>query len=107
MNTYPSSFSSLPLGEVVTLMTRGQITLPKSYRDDLELSPGEPLNVVKINDYIVIKPLAAATNKPPRSIPPRVSKAEYLKILKSIKGVWWTKADDIARKKMEAKESWW
>jgi hypothetical protein len=36
-----------------------------------------------------------------------VSKSEYLKTLKSIKGVWWTKADDIARKKMEAKERWW
>lgn len=87
-------------------MTRGQITLPKRYRDKLGITPETPLNVTLKNDEIVVRPLENVVIKgEPRMIKPKISRRRYLKLLKSMKGIAWTEEDDklmrLLRKKDE------
>lgn len=55
-----------------TLTSKGQMTLPKSVRDDLRLKPGDKIDVVKDGDRYVLRPrnisvmeLAGILGKPP------------------------------------------
>lgn len=43
------------IGTIVTSMDRGQITIPKAYRDKLGITPKTPLNVTLEGDKIVIR----------------------------------------------------
>lgn len=102
-------------GTIVTSMTRGQITLPKKYREKLGINPGTPLNVILEENKIVITPLTQVA--PPQSqlvIKPKYTPQEYKKVLKEVNeymkkhGPLWTKADDRAREKMKkAEEKRW
>ncbi len=39
-----------------TLTSKGQMTLPKSVRDDLKLAPGDRIDLVKEGDHYILKP---------------------------------------------------
>jgi len=96
------------IGTIVTPMERGQITLPKEYRDKLGITPKTHINVTLEEDKIVLTPLnRVIDNLSSYVIKPKVSRKEYVKILKKIKGVYWTKSDDLALKRMRAKEKKW
>ena len=41
---------------ITTLTSKGQMTLPKSVRDDLQLRPGDKIDVVKENGQYVLRP---------------------------------------------------
>lgn len=43
------------IGTIVTSMDRGQITIPKAYRDKLGITPKTLLNVTLEGDKIVIR----------------------------------------------------
>lgn len=95
----------------MTPMTRGQITIPKEYRDKLRITSKTPLNLTLEEDRIVIKPLARMiADDSPYIIKPKYTKEEYIKVLARISlymqkhGSLWTKEDDKARKAMRKKE---
>jgi AbrB family looped-hinge helix DNA binding protein len=96
------------IGIIVKPMERGQITLPKEYRDKLSITPDTMLNLTLDNDRIIVKTLFAVlsevTNK---VIKPKISRKEFLTALSTMKGAVWTKEDDEALKRMEAKEKRW
>ena len=87
-------------------MERGQITLPKSVREELGITQGMPLNLVVEDGTIKIKPLHTMVVDSPRVIKPTLSRKEYVKALQAMHGVLWTKEDDIAREKMRKKEKY-
>lgn len=99
------------IGTIVTPMERGQITLPKIYRDKLGITPNTPLNVILKGDSIMIKPLQKViSDMSGFVIKPKYTREETLKFMKELaksKVVLWTKEDDIAREKMRKKEKVW
>lgn len=101
------------IGTIVTPMERGQITLPKAYREKLGITPQTPLNITLQSDRIVVQPfvrsMASATTNP-YVIKAKYTRKQYLTVLKRIarsKVVLWTKEDDEAREKMRKKEKLW
>lgn len=95
-------------------MTRGQITIPKEYREKLGITAGTPLNVTLEEDKLVVRPLEKMmTNESPYVIKPKYAKEEYLKVLEKISlymkknGPIWTKEDDKNREIMRKKEKKW
>lgn len=95
-------------GTIVTLLPRGQITIPKTYRDELGITSDTPLNITLRKDSIIIKPLMAVIREMNfTTVKPKVCKEEYLKIIKNMKGVHWTREDDIKLQKMRKKEKIW
>lgn len=59
---------------VTTLTSKGQMTLPKEVRDDLQLEPGDKIDIVKQGDTYVLRPrtikasdLAGILGKPPHN----------------------------------------
>ena len=47
----------LPVGEIVNLMERGQITIPVEYREKLGLTTETPLNVFEWRGMVVVVPV--------------------------------------------------
>lgn len=41
---------------LTTLTSKGQMTLPKAVRDDLDLRPGDKIDIVKEGDRYVLRP---------------------------------------------------
>lgn len=99
---------------ILTPMERGQITLPKKFRDKLGITSHTPLDVSLEEDKIVVKPLVRTfvdmKVKSGYVIKPKYSRKEKIKILEEISqymkkyGPLWTEADDKAREKMREKE---
>lgn len=48
---------ALPVGEIVKLMERGQVTIPAKYRKRLGLTPETTLNVFEWRGMVVIVPV--------------------------------------------------
>lgn len=48
---------TMPAGEIVKLMERGQITIPAKYREELGLTPNTPLNVFQWRGMVVVAPI--------------------------------------------------
>lgn len=48
---------TIPVGEIVKLMERGQITIPAKYREELGLTPATPLNVFEWRGMVVVVPI--------------------------------------------------
>lgn len=95
-------------GTIISLLARGQITIPKAYRDELGITAKTPLNIIVKDDGIVIKPLMAIIREMKQiTVKPKVNKEDYLKIIKNMKGVHWTGKDDIKLQKMRKKEKIW
>ena len=98
------------IGTIVTPMERGQITLPKIYRDKLGITPETPLNVTLEDDRIVVRPLQKViSDMSGYVIKPKQTKEEALKFMKKLaksRIVLWTKEDDEAREKMRKKEKY-
>ena len=102
------------IGTIVTPMARGQITIPKQFRDKLGITPKTPLNLTLEEDKIVVKPLTKMlADESPYVIKPKYTKEEYMKVLQRIAsymkkhGPIWTKEDDKARERMRKKEKIW
>ena len=99
---------------ILTPMERGQITLPKKFRDKLGITSDTPLDVKLEGGRIVVKPLkrviADMGSRSGYVIKPKYSKKERIKILEEISQYMkkhvplWTKEDDIAREEMKKKE---
>lgn len=47
----------IPIGEIVNLMERGQITIPARYREELGLTTDTPLNVFEWRGMVVVVPV--------------------------------------------------
>ncbi len=86
---------------------RGQITLPKKFRDELGIDNDTHLKVSLSEGKIMVELLG---DSDPYTIKPRVSRQEYLKTLKEISdyieknGPMWTKADDSLMKRLKKKD---
>lgn len=86
-------------------MERGQITIPKKYREKLGIKPETPLNVTLERERIIVEPLRKATvGVNVRIVLPKLSRKEYLAFLKGYKGGLWTVADDRLRKRLLEKD---
>ena len=95
-------------GIIVSPMERGQITLPKPYREKLGILPGMPLQVLLRAEEIIVRPLATAIGKYVKTIVtnPQIEKKDYLAALVKVKGVYWNKDDDKLLKKKERILQW-
>lgn len=101
---------------IMTPMERGQITLPKKFRDKLGITSQTPLDVALEEDRIVVKPLRRViADRASRSgyvIKPKYSIGQRNRMLKKITaymkkhGPLWTKEDDKAREIMRKKEKY-
>jgi len=49
----------MPLVEITSLSTKGQIVIPQKIREKLNLSPGSKLMVIQEGDNILLKPISA------------------------------------------------
>lgn len=47
----------MPVGEIVNLMERGQVTIPVRYREQLGLTTETPLNVFEWRGMVVVVPV--------------------------------------------------
>lgn len=74
---------ALPVGEIVKLMERGQVTIPAKYRKRLGLTPETILNVFEWRGMVVIVPVKLEPKISERKKTPadwtRDSPQEYLK----------------------------
>ena len=96
------------IGIIVTPMERGQITLPKAYREKLGITPDTPLNITMEDDRIIVRSLTKViSDMKTNAIKPKYTKTEYLKILKTFKGGLWTEEDDKNREEIEKKEKFY
>ncbi|MBI4067270.1 AbrB/MazE/SpoVT family DNA-binding domain-containing protein [Candidatus Gottesmanbacteria bacterium] len=73
------------IGIIATPNQKGQIVIPKKYRDQLGITPHVPLNLIVKDNALHIYPIRGVETKP------KISHAEFLKILKRTQGAW---ADD-------------
>lgn len=48
---------AMPIGEIVKLMERGQVTIPAKYRRTLNLKPETPLNVFAWRGMVIVVPV--------------------------------------------------
>lgn len=80
--------------------SRGQITLPKDYREYLGINEKSWLKISLLDDEILIQPVKDA--KESRVIKPKISREAYLKKLLKIKGAWFNKKEiDEVRAEIE------
>lgn len=90
-------------------MARGQITLPKKFRDKLGITPSTPLSVSIKRNEIVVKPISSIKEER-LIIKPKYTPKEYLEVLKKISsymkkhGPLWTVEDDERRAESLKKE---
>lgn len=92
--------------QIVTMMTRGQITLPKKLRDKYGIVPGNPVKIIDEGMQMVIKPLVEAdiSQNPSK---PKYTSTQYKKVLDEVTsfmkqhGPLWAKADDKRRKQLQ------
>lgn len=95
-------------GLIVTLQPRGQITLPKKYRDALGVDAGAVLKTSLWGRKVLVEPLQDRID--PYEVKPKVSRAVYLRVLKKISadikrnGPLWTEDDDKRRNESLRKE---
>lgn len=75
--------------------SRGQVTLPKNYRDYLGIDENSWLKVCLWNNQILIKPVKEVESQ--KAIKPKIGLKAYRKILFKIKGGWF---DEREHKKM-------
>ena len=102
------------VGIIVTPMTRGQITIPKAYRDELKITSTTPLNITLEDGKIVVQPLTKViSDQSPYVISPKYSKKEALRKLQEISaymkkhGPLWTTEEDRRRELSIKKEKSW
>lgn len=90
------------------MQTRGQITVPKKFRDRLGIQSNTPVEMLLVEDGILLKPqVMVQKNSAGYVIPPRISKGEYKKVLKKYeesKVVLWTKKDDKFMEMLKKKD---
>lgn len=66
--------------------SKGQITLPKDYREYLGIDENSWLRIALENSQILIEPIEKEGQR--RTIKPKVDRKRYLKILSKIQGKW-------------------
>lgn len=87
------------VGTITTLGGKGQIVIPKEYRDSLGISPGAQLNVRLRGDGISVEPVSV---EPLRND----DDTAFLELLKKYRGIWGPETAEekkrrIANKKFE------
>lgn len=92
----------MDVGVITQVNTKGQIVIPKKYRELLNLNEGSYVNIFPTNRGIFIEPLNHQSNV-------SKSKEEFLKILEDSAGSWGSeteeeKQDRKERLKLERKE---
>lgn len=86
------------IGTIVTPNTKGQIVIPKKIRNELDITPGKPFNVIASDGGIHIYPVSTVVTQEEQK-----NKNELLSdILKSTQGAWagddWPKTEKRRRK---------
>lgn len=90
---------------IVTTMARGQITLPKKFREKYGIVPGMPLSVVDSSDGLMVTPLVGGY-----ITKPKYSLSQYLAVLEKVsadiktRGPLWTDQDDKLMKELREKD---
>lgn len=80
--------------------SKGQITLPKDYREYLGIDENSWLRIALENSQILIEPVEKETES--RTIRPSVDRKTYLKNLLKVKGAWFGKKEVKEMKKIRA-----
>lgn len=88
---------------LLTLQPRGQVTLPKRFREALRMRPGAVVKASLLGDGVMVKSMGD-----PFITKPRYSRAEYVKRLKKYENdgkVYWTAEDDKYLAKLRKKDN--
>lgn len=101
------------MGIIVTPNTKGQVVIPKKFRDELGIGPGTSLNAVVRNDGIYLYPVIDVTTKGEAEI----SRNRLLAALERTRGIWADDKDFDKRQKIrrkielassrKRKKAWW
>ena len=90
---------------LLRLQPRGQVTLPKKFREALKMRSGGIVKASFMGDGVMVKPVGD-----PLTTKPRYSPAEYKKVVEGVSqhmrdnGPLWTKEDDELMKKLRMKD---
>jgi len=79
--------------------SRGQITIPKDYREYLDIDENSWLRIVLKEDQILIKPIEEERQQ--RKLKPKISFEKYLKMLPQIQGVF---GDELAKENKQIRK---
>ena len=80
--------------------SKGQITLPKDYREYLGIDENSWLRIALENSQILIEPVKE--ERKTRTVKPKVDRKRYLKILSKIQGKWFGEKEVEEIKKTRA-----
>lgn len=84
--------------------SKGQITLPKDYRDYLDIDENSWLRISLLDDQILVQPVKDL--KETRKARPKLDKKRYLQALLKIKGDWFSEKEiEKVRKEVEKRLS--
>jgi len=78
-----------PQSKFIQPFSRGQVTIPKDYREYLGINEESWLKISLLDDQILIQPVK--DTKESRVVKPKISREAYLKKLLKIKGAWFNK----------------
>lgn len=93
--------SQIPAAKFIKPFSRGQITLPKDYRDYLDIDENSWLKIFLLRNQIIVEPVEEIEKG--RVVKPSVDRETYLRILKRIKGDWFDERE-IKRIRKEIEE---
>ncbi|MEK9165316.1 MAG: AbrB/MazE/SpoVT family DNA-binding domain-containing protein [Patescibacteria group bacterium] len=82
----------MTIGTIVKPNQKGQIVIPKEYRDELAIDSSMFLNLVMRGKGIYIYPIAGVVSKAD-------SESSYLNVLKKTQGKWNENWEDIRKKR--------
>lgn len=89
-------------------MTRGQITIPKTFRENLGITPETPLFIEQIGSSIRITPMNQSDIQKNRSeiIPPSISGATCVNRMRSFHADDWTEEDTKSILTLKQEDAW-
>ncbi len=92
----------MKIGKITNPNQKGQIVIPKAYRDELGITANTPINIVLENDQVCLKPVKGMLSS-------KEMNQAYSQVLKKTRGAWLNDKDwdetQKQRQKMEEKET--
>ena len=73
----------MKIGEIGKLNKKGQVVIPKKYRDDLGISEDSPLHIVKRGHGVYMYPIKDVVDSSEE-----LNDAAYTQVLKKTQGMW-------------------
>lgn len=87
----------MKIGEVIKSNSKGQIVIPKEYRDKLGIKPQTNLNTILKDGMIIIVPISEV-------ISDQEDKPTFKEILQRTRGAWGPETNEVKRERIERRK---